>query len=157
MQAEDVTLSLLDPRDENPSRMHIWTRETDNDVLEEAFARLSPLASILEAVRTSVDDALCLASLTPWQADMLLQGKRCCTGVRFRTAATHPNRLGSHWAPPSTSTSVAPSATHQTQGIRPEGPATKGSGRLAPPGTLLAFPRLEEARLWPRQRRERGS
>lgn len=71
LQAQDVTVSLVEARDEKPSRMLNWTLETDTRVLEAAFARLRPHASILEAVRGSAGHALSLAGLTPQQAEEL--------------------------------------------------------------------------------------
>jgi hypothetical protein len=71
MQAQDVTVSLLEPHDANPSRMLNWTKLADTRVLEAAFAQIRPLTSILEAVRSSGSSPLSLASLTSRQAEDL--------------------------------------------------------------------------------------
>jgi hypothetical protein len=63
MQAQDIGLALLEPRKEDPSRMPIWGWDTQSRLLEEVFARLRPFRSVLEALRTSVHEALSLASL----------------------------------------------------------------------------------------------
>jgi hypothetical protein len=65
MQAQDVGLALLDPRDTEPSRMTVWGNETDGRLFKAAYERLQPLRFMLEALRTSMQEACSLSNLRP--------------------------------------------------------------------------------------------